>query len=532
MNVRQGGGDGAGAPAGAMGVLRRHETALVLALLAIGLFLRLVTINSESMWIDEGFALAVADLPLVHLWTVPFDTHPPVFPTLVKLFATASDGEWAVRLPSAVFGAATLVPVYLLARRFFDMPGALAAMAVWALSFTQLVYANNGRNYAVLVFFLMLAAYALHGFALRLMAGHPVRARQTILMAGLYLIGGVGALYSHTLAVIYLFSLNALVCAYLLATERARFVSLFVPIAGLNGVMLAVWLPWLVVMMAGAGAFNWLTQMGPAEAARTLVVTIGPNAVPFVGVGVFLLAVLVGSLEALRRGGWLAVMIVFHLAIFPAFIWLIGFVYTPLYMERAILPATLGAALAIGALTETVRLALAARLLAVGALVATAVSAGQYVLRDDEETNLGAHLIQDWRGAVEARDGLDVTFVICDIFGYPTVDHYRDRARLIIHDDMGLWQMGRTEWLALFGQPISERLSGETWHAPGHTPLLVEWEDIAANGESVVFLKPDIYCNDGEDHTIRAELDAAGYTMTDTRHYRGVLSETYAPEPR
>ena len=55
----------------------------------------------------------------------------------------------------------------------------------------------------------------------------------------------------------------------------------------------------------------------------------------------------------------------------------------------------------------------------------------------------------------------------------------------------------------------------------------VVWDDVVAASPSLVFLKGEILCNDGEPEILRDRLIASGYALESTGHWRGVDSERY-----
>lgn len=505
-----------------------HERLLLVTLVLLAGVLRIATLTRDSLWVDEGFTLATAALPFEQLWSVPFDTHPPLHFTIVKLFSVLPDGEWTVRLPSAIAGVLALFPLYALARRLFGPTGALASAAVWALSFTQLVYANNGRNYALLVCLLLAALYALHEVAARLKAGLTLRHTELLTWAIAYVLAGAGALYTHNIAIIYLFLINAVLCCHFLLFDPSRALFRTARLATINALMLVLWAPWLAVMFSTSGGFAWLQQADPISAARTYLVTLGPNGAPVLLVIAFFLAVAVGWAMVRPRLGWASLLIGTHLILFPALIWLIGWIYTPIYMERAILPVTVGAALAIGALAAVERPTWLTNGFLVLALFASVWSAGDYVWRDQQQKNLGGHLVQDWRGAVGERDGPGTGFILCTSFEVPVVDYYTEQSPLFVNEDAGLWAISQSEWLSFYGQSVSRRLA--RMRGP-EAAKLTPWPEVAAANSTLVFLKPDIYCNDGEVDQIRERMGEVGFHAADARKYRGLTSESFVREP-
>jgi asparagine N-glycosylation enzyme membrane subunit Stt3 len=72
--------------------------------------------------------------------------------------ATFSD-EFALRLPNAIFGALTVIPLFLLTAAFFDRWTGLVAAALWAVGVNAITYNRIGKEDTLLVFFMLFAFY-------------------------------------------------------------------------------------------------------------------------------------------------------------------------------------------------------------------------------------------------------------------------------------------------------------------------------------------------------------------------------------
>lgn len=135
----------------------RAQVALLL-LVAAAFLLRLVGIERESLWIDEGWSLWFSRLDFGVLWgdAAKIELHPPLYYTLLKLWtAVFGQSDFALRALSALINALTAPLVYLSARwvspHFENVVGLLSA-SLFELSSAQLVYSHEARGYALLVF--------------------------------------------------------------------------------------------------------------------------------------------------------------------------------------------------------------------------------------------------------------------------------------------------------------------------------------------------------------------------------------------
>ena len=131
-----------------------NPRALFIVIVAAAAALRFVHLGSDSLWFDEAISLQVsvhrAFSETVHLCAI--DTHSPLYFVILNAWLRiAGDGDVAARIPSAVFGLATVSLVFAVGRRWFgDVAGALAG---WMLAFStlHLYYSQEARPYALVM---------------------------------------------------------------------------------------------------------------------------------------------------------------------------------------------------------------------------------------------------------------------------------------------------------------------------------------------------------------------------------------------
>lgn len=107
-----------------------------------------------SYWFDELATIAQVSLPFTELFeTVLFDVHPPLYPVLMKVWASAFGvSEVATRSLSAIFGIAAVATfatnVNTLCR---DQTERLAAVAFFVCAWPVIFYSNETRAYSLLL---------------------------------------------------------------------------------------------------------------------------------------------------------------------------------------------------------------------------------------------------------------------------------------------------------------------------------------------------------------------------------------------
>lgn len=87
--------------------------------------------------------------------------HPMVMKVLMwgSLNAVPASDEIALRLPNALFGALTVIPLFLLTAALFDRWTALLAAAFWAVGINAITHNRIGKEDTLLVFFMLFAFF-------------------------------------------------------------------------------------------------------------------------------------------------------------------------------------------------------------------------------------------------------------------------------------------------------------------------------------------------------------------------------------
>jgi hypothetical protein len=163
------------------------------AITLAGLAFRLKTLGTESLTADEASALLRLQYPdfssMIENGVRP-DGHPAFTQVLLWFWTKAFGlGEFAIRLPFALMGAASIWQSGIIARKWFgDFPAYAVAAGMAFLEF-PLMYSQLARPYAPGLFFTLLTAYFFTSF----LFGEKTGKRQT---AGFAFSAALAA-YSH-----------------------------------------------------------------------------------------------------------------------------------------------------------------------------------------------------------------------------------------------------------------------------------------------------------------------------------------------
>ncbi len=132
---------------------------LIAAVTVLALGLRLFRLGSE-LWLDEITTIFFySPMPTLHVLTGFVSANNHLLNTLLMKLAVSFFGEqeWVVRLPSAIFGAATIPVFYWVARLVLSRRSSLLAVLLLAVSYHHIFYSQNLRGYSMQLFFTTLA---------------------------------------------------------------------------------------------------------------------------------------------------------------------------------------------------------------------------------------------------------------------------------------------------------------------------------------------------------------------------------------
>jgi hypothetical protein len=152
----------AGAPVGGADDMddARFSRYALAAVTGLALILRLVNINSD-LWLDEiATAQLFSQKPILQVLFSYTGTNNHLLNTLlVKLaVALAGEREWAIRLPAALFGAATIPAFYWVARLALTRRASLAAALLLTVSYHHIFFSQNARGYTPYLLFSLLSS--------------------------------------------------------------------------------------------------------------------------------------------------------------------------------------------------------------------------------------------------------------------------------------------------------------------------------------------------------------------------------------
>jgi hypothetical protein len=279
--------------------------------LVVATVLRAIALD-HGLWFDEIVTLVLsARHSLAHIVTTftGVNTHPLYSVLAHWAIETFGESAWALRLPAAVFGVASVAMVYVFAASVLPKIEALVAAAVIATSYHHVWFSQNARGYTLMGF---LALYSTHYLIKASRTGRPWH-------YALYAAAAAAGVYTHlTMAFVVAGHALAVVIGHLLGWSAARQIPLrpvmfaWIGVGLITAVAYTPFVPGMVDLMgqprtqqaAEVATLSWLI----AEAIRSLLAGTGVAAALMGGA-----LAAIGAASMLRR--W---PLVFSLLMSPA----------------------------------------------------------------------------------------------------------------------------------------------------------------------------------------------------------------------
>ncbi|MBC7243134.1 MAG: glycosyltransferase family 39 protein, partial [Anaerolineae bacterium] len=134
-------------------LLSRWDTPLAGILLA-GLLLRLLRLDFQPLWFDEGYSFYFSHLPAPALLAATaVDIHPPLYYLVLKAWLALTDlflpAVIGARLLSVLWGTATIPLLWAIGRRLGRGRAGLLAAGLLAISPFHIYYSQEVRMYGM-----------------------------------------------------------------------------------------------------------------------------------------------------------------------------------------------------------------------------------------------------------------------------------------------------------------------------------------------------------------------------------------------
>ena len=244
--------------------VRVRTTLLALSLICgLGAWLRLYSLGTKSLWLDEGVSAMIARLSWPEFWNLLQwrEGNMALYYLLLRGWVHIGSSEFALRSLSAIAGVLTLPAIYLLGRGLHGRFAGLLAALLLALHPFHLRYSQEARSYALLGLTLVLAAYFL---------ARAVRSSSDKDWTAFVLFCAL-SIYLHFLAV---FVVMALLLSLLFLPTQAVGVRKWLGILSLLGLLTAP-AAWYVFTHRDIGLIDWIPEPSWPLVARCATALAG-----------------------------------------------------------------------------------------------------------------------------------------------------------------------------------------------------------------------------------------------------------------
>jgi mannosyltransferase len=129
---------------------------LLILILAVGIFLRVYQLGTESLWYDEASSVQEASMSLTAI--SQHSNQPPLYYIIlnswINLFGTS---EVALRSLSAIFGVISLLLIYYVGSTLFNRRVGLISALLASISYYLINLSQEARNYSLLLILALLS---------------------------------------------------------------------------------------------------------------------------------------------------------------------------------------------------------------------------------------------------------------------------------------------------------------------------------------------------------------------------------------
>ena len=219
-------------------------------IILLGLFFRLVGINSESYWLDEAISVKRAQEPyLKGIEVVKTDTHLPLHIIIlhgwVQLFGIS---EISTRLLSTIFDLISIYVIFILGRRLFDYEIGLISALLLSISSLAIYYSQEARPYSLFMLLTLLSFY----FYIKLL---KVKNIKNIILYSFFTLLLV---YTHHFSFFVLLIQNI----YYILLYRKKLQSLihWFAIQSVLGLLFLPWVPILIKQISDTRLYSWIPK--------------------------------------------------------------------------------------------------------------------------------------------------------------------------------------------------------------------------------------------------------------------------------
>jgi len=253
---------------------------LLLTILFLGLFLRIYDLGTESIWLDEGFSIGLANSSILACTIGKLqsgDFHPPLYYILLFYWTNLFGySEFSVRFLSVIFGFLTIFMINKLGNQIFDEEVGVLSSLLLGLSIFHIQYSQDARMYSLMA---LLTSVSMYTF-LKLFEKN-VHSRKYIFG---YILSSILLIYNHYFGIFIIIAENIYFFTIFLLSKKHHILNLKKWVS-LQFILVILYMPWIIIMLTRAPSsvskFSNILSVPPIRKVFMTFVLYSNN--PFIG---------------------------------------------------------------------------------------------------------------------------------------------------------------------------------------------------------------------------------------------------------
>jgi uncharacterized membrane protein len=141
---------------------KKHFNILIYVVILVGIILRIIYIEKQSLWLDEVTTIQVSKYSISDITSGKlFDNHtPPLYYIIMHFWGKIVPlTEYGIRILSVMFDILNMIVLLLLCITLISKENTVLVLGAYALSPFMIYYSQEGRMYTLLVLFVLLFCY-------------------------------------------------------------------------------------------------------------------------------------------------------------------------------------------------------------------------------------------------------------------------------------------------------------------------------------------------------------------------------------
>lgn len=231
---------------------------ILVSILLLAYALRLIGLESESLWIDEGYSLTLAGHSLSDIIRgTAADQHPPLYYFLLHYWLSAGQSVFYSRYLSVLLGVLGVAAAILIGKALLGWKAGSVSGVLLACSPMHIWYSQEIRMYILLALFTTLSCY----MTWRIVQGQDYWIPY-VLVSSL-------ALYTHYFASFVLLAESLFILSWWLTRRKNRSLARWVGAQGAVATLFAPWVP-TAVYQARTHKMTWIQPPTARDVRDTL----------------------------------------------------------------------------------------------------------------------------------------------------------------------------------------------------------------------------------------------------------------------